>query len=76
VKFSMLDRSRTRSRWSSRPPTRSGSPNIFNTAITRARRRLGVFWTAETHQRILSRLAVRENTKDREPAEDTAVPCR
>jgi hypothetical protein len=40
------------------------SHNIFYTAITRARRRLGVFWTPETQQRILSRLAVRENTKD------------
>lgn len=40
------------------------SHSIFYTAITRARRRLGVFWTAETQQRILSRLAVRENTKD------------
>lgn len=40
------------------------SHGIFYTAITRARRRLGVFWTAETQQRILSRLAVRENTKD------------
>lgn len=40
------------------------SHNIFYTAITRARRRLGVFWTPETQQRILSRLTVRENTKD------------
>ncbi|MHA3834869.1 ATP-dependent DNA helicase [Terrabacter sp. AAH1] len=40
------------------------SHNIFYTAITRARRRLGVFWTPETQQRILSRLAVRENMKD------------
>ncbi|AKE01170.1 helicase (plasmid) [Rhodococcus erythropolis] len=40
------------------------SHSIFYTAITRARRRLGVFWTAETQQRILSRLAVRENMKD------------
>jgi ATP-dependent exoDNAse (exonuclease V) alpha subunit len=40
------------------------SHSIFYTAITRARRRLAVFWTAETQQRILSRLAVRENTKD------------
>ena len=40
------------------------SHNILYTAITRARRRLGVFWTPETQQRILSRLAVRENTKD------------
>lgn len=40
------------------------SHNIFYTAITRARRQLGVFWTPETQQRILSRLAVRENTKD------------
>lgn len=40
------------------------SHSIFYTAITRARRRLDVFWTAETQQRILSRLVVRENTKD------------
>lgn len=40
------------------------SHSIFYTAITRARRQLGVFWTPETQQRILSRLAVRENTKD------------
>lgn len=40
------------------------SHGILYTAITRARRRLGVFWTPETQQRILSRLAVRENTKD------------
>lgn len=40
------------------------SHSIFYTAITRARRRLGIFWTAETQQRILSRLAVRDNTKD------------
>lgn len=40
------------------------SHSIFYTAITRARRRLGVFWTPETQQRILSRLAVRENTRD------------
>lgn len=40
------------------------SHNIFYTAITRARRHLGIFWTPETQQRILSRLAVRENPKD------------
>ncbi|WP_228759854.1 ATP-dependent RecD-like DNA helicase [Pseudactinotalea sp. HY158] len=40
------------------------SHSIFYTAITRARRRLGVFWTPESQQRILSRLAVRENMKD------------
>ncbi|WP_116202613.1 ATP-dependent DNA helicase [Amycolatopsis circi] len=40
------------------------SHSIFYTAITRARRRLSVFWTPETQQRILSRLAVRESTKD------------
>lgn len=37
---------------------------IFYTAITRARHRLGIFWTPETQERILRRLAVRENTKD------------
>ncbi|MGW4394892.1 ATP-dependent DNA helicase [Amycolatopsis nivea] len=40
------------------------SHSIFYTAITRARRRLGVFWTPETQQRILSRLAVQERAKD------------
>lgn len=40
------------------------SHNIFYTAITRARRQLGIFWTPETQQRILSRLTIRENTKD------------
>lgn len=40
------------------------SHSIFYTAITRARKRLEVFWTPETQHRILSRLAVRENTKD------------
>jgi hypothetical protein len=40
------------------------SHNIFYTAITRARERLEVFWSPETQQRILSRLTVRENTKD------------
>jgi len=40
------------------------SHSILYTAITRARRRLGVFWTPETQQRILKRLEVRENTKD------------
>jgi AAA domain/UvrD-like helicase C-terminal domain len=40
------------------------SHSIFYTAITRARERLEVFWTPETQQRILSRLAVRENMKD------------
>ncbi|WP_406245422.1 ATP-dependent RecD-like DNA helicase [Microbacterium sp. M] len=40
------------------------SHSIFYTAITRARRRLGIYWTPETQHRILSRLAVHENTKD------------
>lgn len=40
------------------------SHSIFYTAITRARRRLGIYWTPEAQQRILSRLAVHENTKD------------
>jgi ATP-dependent exoDNAse (exonuclease V) alpha subunit len=40
------------------------SHSIFYTAITRARKKLGIFWTPETQERILSRLAVRENTKD------------
>lgn len=37
---------------------------ILYTAITRARERLEIFWTPEAQQRMLSRLAVRENTKD------------
>lgn len=37
---------------------------ILYTAITRARERLEIFWTPETQQRMLSRLAVRENSKD------------
>lgn len=40
------------------------SHSIFYTAITRARAHLKIFWTPETQQRILSRLAVRENMKD------------
>lgn len=40
------------------------SHNIFYTAITRARRRLNVFWTPETQQRVLSKLTIRENGKD------------
>ncbi len=43
------------------------SHNIFYTAITRARDRLQIFWTPETQQRILSRLAIRENIKDDSP---------
>ncbi|TDK25840.1 helicase [Arthrobacter crusticola] len=38
--------------------------SIFYTAITRARERLGIFWTPEAQKRILSRLDVKENTKD------------
>lgn len=37
---------------------------IFYTAITRTRGQLGIFWTPGTQQRILSRLATRENAKD------------
>ena len=37
---------------------------IFYTAITRARQHLDIFWTPETQQRMLSRMAVRENSKD------------
>lgn len=37
---------------------------IFYTAITRARERLEIFWTPEVQQRMLGRLAVRENSKD------------
>lgn len=38
------------------------SHNVFYTAITRARRYLKIYWTAETQARILSRMAVLENT--------------
>ena len=37
---------------------------IFYTAITRARQFLEIFWTPEVQQRMLSRMAVRENSKD------------
>lgn len=40
------------------------SHSIFYTAITRSRRQLAIFWTPETQQRILSRLAARESSKD------------
>ena len=40
------------------------SHSIFYTAVTRARRRLEVFWTPETQKRILDRFEVRENVKD------------
>ncbi len=37
---------------------------ILYTAITRARRKLKLYWSAEAQQRMLSRLAIRENSKD------------
>jgi hypothetical protein len=37
---------------------------IFYTAITRARQFLEIFWSAEVQQRMLSKMAVRENQKD------------
>jgi ATP-dependent exoDNAse (exonuclease V) alpha subunit len=37
---------------------------IFYTAITRARQHLEIFWTPEVQQRMLSRMSVKENTKD------------
>ncbi|TFC91263.1 MULTISPECIES: ATP-dependent RecD-like DNA helicase [Cryobacterium] len=37
---------------------------IFYTAITRARQDLNIFWSAEVQQRMLSKMAVRENSKD------------
>lgn len=37
---------------------------ILYTAITRAREKLKLCWSAEAQQRILSRLAIRENSKD------------
>ncbi len=38
--------------------------SIFYTAITRARERLRIFWTPETQQTVLARLARRESRKD------------
>lgn len=38
------------------------SHNIFYTAITRARQHLKIYWTADTQARILTRMAVIENT--------------
>lgn len=38
--------------------------SIFYTAITRARERLRIFWTPETQQSVLGRLARRESPKD------------
>lgn len=40
------------------------SHSIFYTAITRARKHLKIYWTAETQKRILTRMIVSENTKD------------
>lgn len=37
---------------------------IFYTAITRARQHLEFFWTPEVQQRTLSRMEVRESSKD------------
>ncbi|PVW05431.1 helicase [Microbacterium sp. Gd 4-13] len=37
---------------------------ILYTAITRARKKLKLYWSAEAQQRMLSRLAIRENSKD------------
>lgn len=37
---------------------------IFYTAITRAREFLEIFWSPEVQQRFLSKMAVRENSKD------------
>lgn len=38
--------------------------SIFYTAVTRARERLRIFWTPETQQTLLARLARRDNRKD------------
>lgn len=40
------------------------SHSIFYTAITRARKNLKIYWTAETQKRVLNRMTVSENTKD------------
>lgn len=39
--------------------------SIFYTAITRARRKLSIFWTPGTQQRVLSQMGVRESPTDR-----------
>ncbi|MEJ4099424.1 ATP-dependent RecD-like DNA helicase [Corynebacterium mastitidis] len=41
------------------------SHSIFYTAITRARKNLEVYWTPETQKRVLSRMEIRENRKDK-----------
>ncbi len=41
------------------------SHSIFYTAITRARKHLEIYWTPKTQYRILNRLEVRENNKDK-----------
>lgn len=38
--------------------------NIFYTAITRARKKLKIFWTPETEKKILSNLKIKNNNKD------------
>ncbi|MCI5222139.1 MAG: helicase, partial [Candidatus Electrothrix sp. AR4] len=38
--------------------------NIFYTAVTRARKRLRIFWTPETQQSVLQRLRHNANSKD------------
>ena len=38
--------------------------SIFYTAVTRARKRLRIFWTPETQQRVLQRLRCSTNSKD------------
>jgi len=38
--------------------------SIFYTAVTRARKRLRIFWTPETQQRVLQRLHRSANPKD------------
>ena len=40
------------------------SPNIFYTAITRAKKNLRIFWTAETGQCIIDQIKNNSSTKD------------
>lgn len=40
------------------------SPNIFYTAITRAKKKLRIFWTAETGQYIIDQIKNNSSTKD------------
>ena len=38
--------------------------NIFNTAITRAREKLKIYWTPEVEEKIINRIRPRDISKD------------